>query len=174
MANLKLRIKKTLLKKKIEGVTVPGYYGRVITNGTKSFEDIVKASTHGSTLDYREAELACKMMIDGIVENIKQGFIVDLGVLGKLYPAVNGRWDTDAENLSLQDMKPKVNYKAGDDIAAAIRGAQLQWTTEAETDENTVDDPENQGGDNGGGDNNGGGGDNGGGGGGNPPGELEG
>ena len=108
-------------------------------------------------------------MIDGIVENIKQGFIVDLGVLGKLYPAVNGRWDTDADNLSLSDMKPKVNYKPGADIDAAIRGAQRQWTTEAETDENTVDDPENQGGDNGGGDN--GGGDNGGG---NPPGELEG
>ena len=165
MANLKLRIKKTVLKKKIEGVTVTGYYGRVLTNGTKGFEEIVKTSCKNTTLDYREAELACKMMIDGIVENIKQGFIVDLGVLGKLYPAVNGRWDTNAENLSLQDMKPKVNYKAGDDIAAAIRGAQLQWTTEAETDENTVDDPENQGGDNGGGN---------GGGGGNPPGELEG
>ena len=169
MANLKLRIKKTVLKKKIEGVTVTGYYGRVLTNGTKGFEEIVKTSCKNTTLDYREAELACKMMIDGIVENIKQGFIVDLGVLGKLYPAVNGRWDTNAENLSLQDMKPKVNYKAGDDIAAAIRGAQLQWTTEAETDENTVDDPENQGGDNGGGDN-GNGGNNGG----NPPGELEG
>ena len=161
MANLKLRIKKTILKKKLDGVTVTGYYGRVLTNGTKGFEEIVKTSCKNTTLDYREAELACKMMIDGIVENIKQGFIVDLGVLGKLYPAVNGRWDTDAENLSLQDMKPKVNYKPGDDIAAAIRGAQLQWTTEAETDENTVDDPENQGGDNGGG-------------GGNPPGELEG
>ena len=167
MGNLKLKIKKTLLKMKVNGVVTPGYYGRVITNGTKSFEDIVKASTHGSTLDYREAELACKMMIDGIVENIKQGFIVDLGVLGKLYPAVNGRWDTDADNLSLQDMKPKVNYKAGDDIAAAIRGAQLSWTTEEETSENTVDDPENQGGDNGGGGNGGGGGNN-------PPGELEG
>ena len=160
MANLKLRIKKTVLKKKIEGVTVTGYYGRVLTNGTKGFEEIVKTSCKNTTLDYREAELACKMMIDGIVENIKQGFIVDLGVLGKLYPAVNGRWDTDADNLSLSDMKPKVNYKAGDDIAAAIRGAQLQWTTEAETDENTVDDPENQGGDNGGG--------------GGTPGELEG
>ena len=45
----------------MEGVTKEGYYGRVITNGTKSFEDIVKQSTHGSTLDYREAELACKM-----------------------------------------------------------------------------------------------------------------
>ena len=80
------------------------------------------------------------MLIDGIAENLRNGFIVDLGVLGKLYPAVNGRWDTDAENLSLQDMKPKVNYKAGDDIAAAIRGAQLSWTTEEETDENTVTD----------------------------------
>ena len=152
MANLKLRIKKTVLKKKVDGVVVPGFYGRVITNGTKSFEDIVKSSTHGSTLDYREAELACKMMIDGIVENIKQGYIVDLGVLGKLYPAVNGRWDTDADNLQLSDMKPKVNYKAGDDIAAAIRGAQLSWTTEAETDENTVSDDDNtQSGGNGGG-----------------------
>ena len=164
---LKLKVKKTLLKRKVDGATLSGYYGRVITNGTKSFEDIVKASTHGSTLDYREAELACKMMIDGIVENIKQGFIVDLGVLGKLYPAVNGKWDTNADNLSLQDMKPKVNYKAGDDIAAAIRGAQLSWTTEEETDENTVTD-DDQGTTTGGDDNGGNGG-----GGGNPPGELE-
>ena len=127
----------------MEGVTKEGYYGRVITNGTKSFEDIVKQSTHGSTLDYREAELACKMMIDGIADSIKQGYIVDLGVLGKLYPAVNGKWDENADNLQLSDMKPKVNYKAGDDIAAAVKGASLSWTTEAETDENTVSDDDN-------------------------------
>ena len=162
MANLKLRIKKTILKKKLDGVTVTGYYGRVLTNGTKTFEEILKASTHGSTLDYREAELACKMLIDGIADNIKQGYIVDLGVLGKLYPAVNGRWDANADNLSLQDMKPKVNYKAGDDIAAAIRGAQLSWTTEEETDENTVTDDDQ--GTTSGGDAGGGGG---------TPGELE-
>ena len=140
MSQLKLKIKKTRLKRKVEGVVKEGFYGRVITNGTKTFEDIVKASTHGSTLDYREAELACKMMIDGIADSIKQGYIVDLGVLGKLYPAVNGKWDENADNLSLSDMKPKVNYKAGDDIAAAVRGASLSWTTEKETDENTVTD----------------------------------
>ena len=140
---LKLKIKKTLLKRKVEGVTKEGYYGRVITNGTKSFEDIVKQSTHGSTLDYREAELACKMMIDGIADSIKQGYIVDLGVLGKLYPAVNGKWDENADNLQLSDMKPKVNYKAGDDIAAAVKGASLSWTTEPETDQNTVSDDDN-------------------------------
>ena len=115
----------------------------------------MKASTHGSTLDYREAELACKMMIDGIADSIKQGYIVDLGVLGKLYPAVNGKWDENADNLSLSDMKPKVNYKAGADIEAAVKGATLQWTTEAETDQNTVSDDDNsQTGDNGGGNNN--------------------
>ena len=140
MSQLKLKIKKTRLKRKVEGVVKEGFYGRVITNGTKTFEDIVKASTHGSTLDYREAELACKMMIDGIADSIKQGYIVDLGVLGKLYPAVNGKWDENADNLSLSDMKPKVNYKPGDDIAAAVRGASLSWTTEKETDENTVSD----------------------------------
>ena len=51
--------------------------------------------------------------------------------------------------------------------AAAIRGAQLSWTTEEETDENTVTDDDQgttTGGDAGGGN---------GGGGGNPPGELE-
>ena len=147
---LKLKIKKTLLKRKVEGVTKEGYYGRVITNGTKSFEDIVKQSTHGSTLDYREAELACKMMIDGIADSIKQGYIVDLGVLGKLYPAVNGKWDENADNLQLADMKPKVNYKAGADIEAAVKGASLSWTTEAETDENTVSDDDNTGGNGGG------------------------
>lgn len=144
MATLKIKIKKCGMVRKIEGQKVSGYYGKVISNGTKSFEDIVKASTHGSTLDYREAELACKMMIDGIVENIKQGYIVDLGVLGKLYPAVSGRWDTVADNLSLSDMKPKVNYKAGQDIESAIKGASLSWTTEQETDENTVTNPDDQ------------------------------
>ena len=149
---LKLKIKKTLLKRKVDGVTKEGYYGRVITNGTKSFEDIVKSSTHGSTLDYREAKLACEMMIDGIADSIKQGYIVDLGVLGRLYPAVNGNWCENPDNLQLADMKPKVNYKAGDDIAAAVKGASLSWTTEAETDENTVSDDDNT--QTGGGDNN--------------------
>ena len=137
---LKIKIKKNTLVRKIDGVKKTGYYGKVIANGKKTFEDIVKASTHGSTLDFREAELACKMMIDGIVENIRNGFIVDLGVLGTIYPAVTGKWDENADNLQLSDMKPKVNYKPGADIDAAIRGAQLSWTTEKETDENTVTD----------------------------------
>ena len=64
-------------------------------------------------------------------------------MLGKLYPAVNGKWDENADNLQLADMKPKVTYKAGADIAAAVKGASLQWTTAAETSEKTVTDDDN-------------------------------
>ncbi len=150
---LKIKIKKCGMVRKIEGVKKSGFYGKVIANGKKSFEEIVKSSCKNTTLDYREAELACKMMIDGIAENLRSGYIVDLGVIGTLYPAVNGKWDENADNLQLADMKPKVNYKAGDDIAAAVKGASLSWTTEAETDENTVTDDDNTqtGGNNGGG-----------------------
>lgn len=140
---LALHVKKTLLKRKVNGEMKAGYYGRVITKGTKTVEDILKASTHGSTLDYREAKLALEMAIDAITEQIKQGYIVDLGPIGKLYPAVNGTWSEDPDELKLSDMRGKVNYKPGDEIAAAVRGAKLSWTTEKETDENTVSDDEN-------------------------------
>jgi hypothetical protein len=142
---LKIKIKKCGMVRKIEGVKKSGFYGKVIANGKKSFEDIVKSSCKNTTLDYREAELACKMMIDGIAENLRSGYIVDLGVLGTIYPAVAGKWDENADNLQLADMKPKVNYKPGADIAAAVKGAQLSWTTEKETDENTVSDTDNPG-----------------------------
>lgn len=38
MAVLKLKVKKALLKRKVECVVKEGYYGRVITNGVKAHE----------------------------------------------------------------------------------------------------------------------------------------
>lgn len=147
MATLKLKIKKQLFKRKIDGANVNGYIGRVITAGTIAFEDILRESTHGSTLDYREAKLAGEMMLDGIASKIKQGYIVDLGPLGKLYPSVSSSWRQSADDLALTDMRPKVNYKPSDDIAAAVRASVLQWTNEQATDENSVsDDEDNNGG----------------------------
>lgn len=135
---LKLKIKKNILKRKIDGATLTGYYGKVITNGTKTFEEILQDSTHGSTLDYREAKLAGEMMLDGIAAAIKQGMIVDLGPIGKLYPAVNGTWKENPDELSLADMKPKVNYKPSEDVAGAVRAATLAWTTEEGDEETTT------------------------------------
>ena len=163
MADLKLKIKKQLFKRKVEGQTKAGYIGKVITSGKAGFDEIARESAKNTTLHPKEASLAAELLLEGVCAKLKQGFIVDLGPLGTLYPAVSGKWEEDPKDLALGDMTPRVNYKAGDDIAAAVKGASLSWTTEAETDENTVSDDDNtQTGGNGGGNGN------------TPSGELEG
>ena len=147
---LKLRIKKTLLKMKKEGVMVPGYYGRVITNGKKSFDTIARQSAKNTTLHPKEAALAAELLLEGICEEIKQGNIVDLGPLGTFYPAVTGKWEQDPEDLALADMTPKVNYKPSEDIAGAMRSASLAWAT-AEDEEEGEETPDNPTPNNGGG-----------------------
>lgn len=64
--------------------------------------------------------MAAGVLLDGVCEKLKQGYIVDLGPLGTLYPAVTGKWEEDPDSLSLSDMTPKVNYKGSDDIVAEI------------------------------------------------------
>lgn len=136
---MKLIIKKAKMVRKVDGVKTTGYYGRVITNGTKTFEEILKASLHGSTIDYRECKAGVEMLLDGIVDNIKQGYIIDLGPIGKLYPSVQGKWAEDAEELSLKDMVGKVNYGASADIVGAVKAASLQWASAKDAEKPTTE-----------------------------------
>lgn len=155
--NLKLKVKKAKMVRKIEGVKRDGFYGRVITNGTKTWEQIAEEASRNTTVHKAEMKVAAELLLDAVTAQLKNGYIVDLGPIGKLYPAVNGKWDENGDNLQLADMKPKVNYKPGADIEAAVKGAQLSWTTEKETDENTVTDDDNTQTGGNGGDNHGGG-----------------
>ena len=144
---MKLKIKANKLTRTVEGVKRQGYYGRVITNGTKTFADIAKESARNTTLHPKEAELAANLLLDAITERIKDGFIIDLGPIGKLYPAVSSKWVEDAEDRSLSDMQPRVNYRPSDDIAGAVRGASLAWATEKDEQEGTATpEDDNQGG----------------------------
>ena len=137
MAALKLKIKKTLLKRKVDGVQKTGYYGRVITNGTKAHSEIALEACKNTTLHKAEAKLAMEMFLDSISENLKQGYIVDLGPIGKLYPAVSGNWVQDPDLLSLDDMKTKVNFRPSDEIKSAIGAAVLSWKKDEEEEEGT-------------------------------------
>ena len=151
---MKLKIKKCGMVRKIDGVKVSGFYGKVITNGKKSFDEIARSSARNTTLHPKEAALAAELLLEGVCEEIKNGNIVDLGPLGTLYPAVSGKWEKDGDDLKLSDMTPKVNYKPSDDIDAAVKSASLSWATEKEesdgtetpTDENDVTGNDNQGG----------------------------
>jgi hypothetical protein len=143
---MKLKIKANKLTRTVDGVKTQGYYGRVITNGTKTFGEIAKESARNTTLHPKEAELAANLLLDAITERIKEGYIIDLGPIGKLYPAVSSKWDTDPENLMLSEMQPRVNYRPSDDIAGAVRSASLAWATAEDEKEGTeTPDDDNQG-----------------------------
>lgn len=134
---LKLKIKKNPLVRKIDGVKVSGFYGKVVTNGKKSFDEIARASAKNTTLHPKEAALAAELLLEGICDEIKNGNIVDLGPLGTLYPAVRSKWEQDGDDLVLGDMLPRVNYKPSDGIDAAVKSASLSWATEKDEAEGT-------------------------------------
>ena len=116
MTQLKIKIKKSKLIRKIEGEKVTGYYGRVVSTGKKTFEEVAMESAKNTTLHEAEAKLAANLLLDGIRDRLKEGYIVDLGPLGTLYPSVTGPWKQDADDLALSDMTPKATYQPSDEI----------------------------------------------------------
>ena len=94
-----------------------------------------------TTMNQAELEAAGKLIMQAAVRQLKDGKAVNLGPLGKIRPAVSGRWVEKAEDLALSDLTPKLNYVPSDELKAAISGAKLGWTTEA----GTEDDNENGG-----------------------------
>ena len=141
MANVTLKVKKVPSKnlKTMES----GFAARVITNGIADFADVSKYACKGSTISAPEMEASSKLFCEAAAEQLKNGYIVDLGPLGKLYPSVTGKWAKNKEDLSKADLKAKVNYRPGNDIAAAIAGATLSWASEKdEAADNTTTDPD--------------------------------
>ena len=135
---LKLKVKKTKLFQKLNGVKTLGYYGRVISNGKKTYEQVALESCVNTTVHKAEMKVAAELLVDGIAANLKNGYIVDLGPLGTLYPSVESNWHQDPDECTLAEQKPKVSYRPSADIKSAISGAQVGWTTEEETDDNSV------------------------------------
>ena len=167
MAILKLKVKKAGSKNPITKQL--GFTARVLTNGTANFDDIVKDAGRNTTMHKAELRMAFELCMDSVTEMLKQGFIIDLGPLGKIYPSCTSKWYEKEEDMKLDDVKPGLYFRAGDDVEGAIKSAKLVWakaSDEEEEDENGGGTPSggDTGGDNtGGGDNNNGGGGTGGG-----------
>ena len=169
MTTLKLKVSKS---KRINPLTKQmGFAARVLTNGTAYFDDIVKDAGRNTTMHKAELRMAFELCIDSVSEMLKQGFIVDLGPIGKIYPSCSSGWYAKEEDMMLADVKPQLYFRAGDDVEGAIKAAKLVWAKASDEDdeEEGGTTPAPSGGDNnggGGGTNTGGGDNNGGGGGG--------
>lgn len=127
MAKLKLKVERFKHINPSKGKM--GYVARVVTNGTANYEDIAMEAGENTTLHKAEMKLAIELFIEEAAKMLKQGFIVDMGPLGKLYPSCTSGWVEKAEDLELSDIKPSLYYRPADEIASAIRSASLIWAS---------------------------------------------
>ena len=125
MSKLTLKVKKVAMKH--PRTKQPGFVARVLTNGTESFDDICDIAGMNTTYAQEEIVACAGLMLKAAARQLKNGKIIDLGPLGKLYPSVSGKWVENEEDLSLADLTPHTNYRPSDEISEAIKGASLGW-----------------------------------------------
>ena len=156
MAKLTLKVKKIAFKH--PQTKKAGFVARVVTNGTETFDDICEIAGMNTTYAQEEIVACAGLMLKAAARQLKNGKIIDLGPLGKLYPSVSGKWVEKEDDLVLTDLTPHCNYRPSQEVSEAIAGASLGWATAKDDNKETEQEPET-----------------GGNGGGNPPsGEIEG
>ena len=118
-----------------------GVAARVLTNGTATFDTLCEEAAHNTTAHKPEVRMGFELGLEEAAKQLKAGMIVDLGPLGKLYPACTSGWFEKAEELTMDAIKTHVNYLPSDDIKAAITRASLSWA-KAEAEDTTGDPPQ--------------------------------
>ena len=150
MAKLTLKVKKIAFKH--PQTKKAGFVARVVTNGTETFDDICEIAGMNTTYAQEEIVACAGLMLKAAARQLKNGKIIDLGPLGKLYPSVSGKWVEKEEDLVLTDLTPHCNYRPSQEVSEAIAGASLGWATAKDDDKETEQEPETP--SNGGDDNN--------------------
>ena len=127
MAKLTLKVKKIASKHPL--TKKAGFVARVVTNGTETFDDICEIAGMNTTYAQEEIVACAGLMLTAAARQLKNGKIIDLGPLGKLYPSVSGKWVEKEDDLALTDLTPHCNYRPSQEIAEAISGASIGWAT---------------------------------------------
>ena len=127
MAKLTLKVKKSAYKH--PQTKKAGFVARVVTNGTETFDDICEIAGMNTTYAQEEIVACAGLMLKAAARQLKNGKIIDLGPLGKLYPSVSGKWVEKEDDLALTDLTPHCNYRPSQEIAEAISGASIGWAT---------------------------------------------
>ena len=118
-----------------------GISARAVSNGTATFAELCEDGGKNTSMNPAEVEACAKLFVQAAVAQIKKGMIVDLGPLGKLYPACTSGWFEKAEELTMDAISTHVNYLPSADIKAAITSASLSWA-KAEEEDTTGDTPQ--------------------------------
>lgn len=139
MSKLTLKVKKVLQKNPVSKKS--GYVARVLTNGKEEFSDICEMAALNTTYTQEEITACAGLMLKAAARALKNGKIIDLGVLGKLYPSVSGKWVENEEDLALSDLTPHTNYRPSQEIREAIASATLGWAGKKDEGEQEPEEP---------------------------------
>ena len=85
-----------------------------------------------------EIRAAAGIFCRAAAKMLKQGYIVDLGPLGKIYPSCTSGWFEKAEDLTMDSVRPTIYYRPSDDVLSAIRCASLVWAKSSEAEEDNL------------------------------------
>ena len=136
MSKLKLKVVK---QNRINPATkVMGFAARVLTNGTADYSDIAEDAAEDTTFNVDEIRAAAGIFCRAAAKMLKQGYIVDLGPIGKIYPSCTSGWFEKAEELTLESVKPNIYFRASEEVQTAIRGASLVWAKADEAEEDNL------------------------------------
>ena len=138
MSKLTLKVKKVGMKNPTS--KKQGYVARVVTNGTEEFADICEMAGMNTTYAQEEIVACAGLMLKAAARQLKNGKIIDLGPLGKLYPSVSGKWVENADDLAISDLTPHTNYRPSQEVREAIASATLGWASDKDKGEQ---EPEN-------------------------------
>ena len=133
MAILKLKVKKVRMKNL--QLDLMGYAARVITNGKADYDMIAKSTSRNTTLHHAELKAALEMCMETVADLLKEGYIVDLGPVGRLYPSCNSQWAAKEEDLLLANVRPTLYFHPADELNSAVRGATLAWAKASDEEE---------------------------------------
>lgn len=133
MAKLRFKVAKA---KRFNPLTKKmGYAARVITNGTADYDDIAEDAAEDTTFNKDEIRAAAGIFCRAAAKMLKQGYIIDLGPIGKIYPSCTSGWFEKAEDLTMESVKPSIYFHAADEVLTAVKGATLTWAKAGEVTE---------------------------------------
>ena len=125
MTKMKLKVER--IKHVNPATKAMGYCTRVVTNGRMGFDEIAERASSNTTVHQAEMRMSLEICMETASEMLRQGYIVDLGPLGTLYPSCNSGWAERAEDLRLERLRPSLFYRPARGLQQAVGGATLQW-----------------------------------------------
>lgn len=133
------KIVKTKMVKLVNGQKIMGWAARMLTNGTATIDDLVEEAAINNSANPAEIRMALDLCMQVTGQFLANGYIVDLGPLGKLYPTTNSKWVENEEDLELRFIETDVRFVPSAKLLKGVHSAEKVWASKKDKDKQTTE-----------------------------------